>query len=297
MLAATHFLPLSLRRAPSRTRDGSPARGWRAGTATAPRIWQRPLTDCAPLQRKRKEASLQTFVINLDRSTERLADFYRINPHLKNISRFRAVDGRTIDRTKLVERGIFEENVKYTDGAVGNALSHLRLWNHSINLREPITVAEDDAIIHRNFESLTAQVIAELPPDWHIIFWGWNFDACAIFDFLPGLSMLLGCMTAKNIPSSREAFQSMPLRPTPYRLLCCFGIPCYSISPEGAARLTSLAVPIRHFTMAIPGFGEVSNSSIDIVVISLCKKINAYASFPPLVLTANDPSISTVLNP
>ncbi|MGH7054015.1 MAG: glycosyltransferase family 25 protein, partial [Stellaceae bacterium] len=207
-----------------------------------------------------------------------------------------AIDGRTIDRRKLVERGIFGENVKYTDGAVGNALSHLRLWNRGTGLREPITVAEDDAIFHRSFDSLAPEVIAQLPPDWHIIFWGWNFDSCTIFDLLPGISMIWGCLTAANIPSRQEAFQNMPLRPAPYRLLCCFGIPCYSISPAGAERLASLAVPIRHFTLAVPGLGEIYNASIDIVLISLCKKINAYASFPPLVLTPNERTRSTVQN-
>lgn len=237
------------------------------------------------------------FLINLDRSTERLADFHRVNPHLTNISRFSAVDGRTIDRRKLVEHGIFGENVKYTDGAIGNALSHLRLWNHAINLREPITVAEDDTAFHRNFESLAPQVIAELPRDWHIILWGWNFDACAVFDFLPGISMIWACLTAENVRSRQDAFQNIPLRPAAYRLLCSFGTPCYSVSPAGAERLTSLSVPIRHFTIAIPGLGEVYNSGLDIVLTSICKKINAYVSFPPLVLTANDRSKSTVQRP
>lgn len=239
---------------------------------------------------------MRIFLINLDRSPERLAEFHRVNQHLTSVSRFAAVDGRTIDRSKLVAHGIFGENVKYTDGAIGNALSHLRLWKHATDLDEPITVAEDDTIFHRNFESLAPQVIAELPPDWHIILWGWNFDSCTIFNLLPGISMIWGCLTAGNIASRQEAFQNMPLRPAPYRLLCSFGIPCYSISPAGAERLTSLALPIRHFTLTVPGLGEIYNASIDIVLISLCKKTNAYASFPPLVLTANERSKSTVQN-
>ncbi|MGH7119445.1 MAG: glycosyltransferase family 25 protein, partial [Acetobacteraceae bacterium] len=135
---------------------------------------------------------MRIFLINLDRNPDRLAKFHRVNRHLTNVSRFSAIDGRTIDRRKLVERGIFGENVKYTDGAVGNALSHLRLWNRATGLREPITVAEDDAIFHRGFEQLAPDVIAQLPPDWHIIFWGWNFDSCTIFDLLPGVSMIWG---------------------------------------------------------------------------------------------------------
>lgn len=240
---------------------------------------------------------MRIFLINLDRTPERLADFYRVNSHLKDVSRFSAVDGRTIDRKKLVERGIFGEGVRYTDGAIGNALSHLRLWNRARELREPITVAEDDSIFHSAFESMAPEVIRELPSDWHIIFWGWNFDACVIFDLLPGLSMISSCLTAGTIPSRRDAFQNMPLRPTPYRLLCSFGIPCYSVSPAGAEILTSLVVPIRHFTISIPGVGEVHNSSIDIALIGICKKINAYVSFPPLILTPNDRSISTVQKP
>lgn len=239
---------------------------------------------------------MRTYLINLDRTPERLADFHRVNAHLKDVTRFSAVDGRTIDRRKLVERGILAEDVRYTDGAIGNTLSHLRLWNRAIELREPITVAEDDAIFHYQFESLAPEVISQLPADWHIIWWGWNFDACTIFDFLPGLSMISACLTANQISSRRDTFQNMPVRPAPYRLLCCFGTPCYSVSPAGAERLTSLALPIRHFTITIQGVGEIHNSSIDIVLISICRQINAYASFPPLILTPNERSKSTVQN-
>lgn len=101
----------------------------------------------------RANAAMRIFLINLDRTPERLADFRRVNSHLKDVSRFSAVDGRTIDRKKLVERGIFTEGVSYTDGAIGNALSHLRLWKQAIELGEPITVTEDDAIFHFQFES------------------------------------------------------------------------------------------------------------------------------------------------
>lgn len=109
--------------------------------------------------------------------------------------------------------------------------------------------------------------------------------------------MISTCLTAANIRSRRDAFQNMALRPTAYRLLCCFGIPCYSVSPAGAERLTSLALPIRPFTITVPGVGEIHNSSVDIALIGICKEINAYVSFPPLILTANERSISTVQNP
>jgi len=240
---------------------------------------------------------MQTFLINLDRTPDRLAEFWRINPNLKNVSRFPAVDGSTISREKLIEQNIFAPDVTYSAGAIGCALSHLRLWNTVITSKEPATIAEDDAIFHRDFETLAPSVIATLPPDWDMIVWGWNLDNVMLYDLFPGIGANF-VQVGNTIRQNWPAFQSSPLRPNAHKLTACFGTVCYSISPGGAEKLTSLAVPIRRFTLPLPGMkNPLTNYGIDIVLISLYSRINAFVCMPPLVLTVNDIAASTVQRP
>ena len=96
---------------------------------------------------------MQKVLINLDRSTERLETFYRMNSHIKDIERFSAIDGRGIRQT-LKEKGLLQESfgVDYTDGALGNAMSHKALWERAVASGEALTVIEDDAVFCKNFE-------------------------------------------------------------------------------------------------------------------------------------------------
>jgi hypothetical protein len=50
-------------------------------------------------------------LINLDRSTDRLAAFAARNQPLLPIRRFPAIDGATVSRADLVERGVFAPDV------------------------------------------------------------------------------------------------------------------------------------------------------------------------------------------
>ena len=106
--------------------------------------------------------SMQVHLINLDRSPERLAEFTTLNRHLADVVRFPAVDGRLVDRAPLVQRGIIETGLAYTDGALGNSLSHFALWDRAIEGGEPLTVIEDDGITNRRFENDAEELLAEI---------------------------------------------------------------------------------------------------------------------------------------
>src|SRR5262249_55008332 len=103
---------------------------------------------------------MQIHLINLDRSSDRLAEFKAANPHLEDVRRFSAIDGHQQNIAALVMRGIFETGVAegYTPGALGAALSHLALWEEAIATGEALTICEDDAIFNRAFAATAARV-------------------------------------------------------------------------------------------------------------------------------------------
>jgi glycosyl transferase, family 25 len=239
---------------------------------------------------------MQIHLINLDRSTERLAEFNALNRHLTNVTRFAALDGRQADRHALMIEGVIGPGLDYTDGALGNCLSHIALWDRAIADNEPVTLCEDDAIFNRGFERDAATLIDCLPADWHLLFWGWNFDAFAVFEMLPGVSPFLANFDQNQMRAGIEHFQSARVNPRAFRLLAAFGIVSYSISPAGARLLRQVLLPVRAAPVTVPAVGRrFANKDLSIALLDVLPRINAFASFPPLVITRNDHAISTVL--
>lgn len=240
---------------------------------------------------------MRIHLINLDRSTERLAEFTTLNRHLGDVVRFPAVDGRLVDRAPLVERGIIEPGLAYTDGALGNGLSHFALWDRAIEGGEAVTLIEDDGITNRRFENEAEELLGKLPADWHIVYWGWNFDTIAHFELLPGVSSFVANFDQKRLRRGIEAFQSAAVAPRPLRLYSAFGIVCYTISPLGAGVLKQLCRPLRNAPVVIPGVNRtLANSALDVALAGgVLARVNAFASFPPLVVTKNDHSLSTTV--
>jgi hypothetical protein len=90
-------------------------------------------------------------------------------------------------------------------------------------------------------------------------------------------------------------FQGLPVANRPIRLLQCFGIPCYSVTPRGARTLKDTCIPIREAKIFFPGLNhELANFGVDVMMNAVYPQIRAFASFPPLVVTKNEVSKSTI---
>lgn len=235
-------------------------------------------------------------VINLDRSKDRLLTFETLNSHLNlKFLPFSAVDGKEVARGPLVDRGIITADLCYGDGALGCALSHLALWDLAIEQKQSLTVCEDDAIFNRGFEVAAESLIKALPGEWHMILWGWNFDSVLLFDMLPGVSPCLGIFNQARMRMGIDAYQSASLMPRPFRLVRAFGTVGYSVSPTGAQALKQHCLPFRNMDIFFPGLERsVPNRDLGIMVNDAYPRIHAYVSFPPLIITRNLHSISTV---
>lgn len=239
---------------------------------------------------------MHIYVINLDRSEDRMVEFRRTNVHMPDIQRHSAVDGYTLDRDELVRANIVAPDLAYTAGAMGCALSHIFFWEAAIAQKTQITVCEDDAIFNRSFLSLAPELLESLPSDWDLVMWGWNFDSILLFDLMPGISPCLGTFNEEQMRAALTEFQCASLSPQLFRLLRAFGTVCYTVSEAGANKLVARCVPLRPITVAFPRIHSAfPNNGIDIAMNDAYPDLNAYVSFPPLVVTKNEHAASTVL--
>lgn len=253
----------------------------------------------------RKVLTLRVHVISLDRTPERFSAFSAINQHLSDVSRYPAVDGRQLDLGTLVARGLVSSDAlaTYSRNGLGCTLSHVSLWSAAIEADRPLTVAEDDGIFNHDFDAITEAAIRELPTDWDIVLWGFNFDAFMSFDMLPGVSYCLGQFDQQGVRQGIATFQQLKLSPRLFRLRWAFGTICYSISPKGARLLRTELCPIRPLIAAIPEGGRAVPGGThfrsvgpDNAMNSLYPRLNAFVSMPPLVVSKNETTTSTVQN-
>lgn len=233
-------------------------------------------------------------VISLRRSVARRLAFEERNGHL-DYAFVDAVDGRALPESVRADPALFAADLRYGPGARGLALSHLGLWQQAAAGDEALTVAEDDAIFRRDFSDRADAVLAALPPGWDLAVWGWNFDSILSVAEMPGVSPVGLIFDEARLRGAIPAFQAMTVPPRGLRLAACLGTPAYTVSPRGAAKLIARCFPLRRESVALPIVDmEIENVGIDVAMSAAYPEIAAYAAFPPLVVTENDKSGSTV---
>jgi glycosyl transferase, family 25 len=234
-------------------------------------------------------------VISLERSPERRAEFKRRNFRLA-YEFFNAIDGATLSQDAIAATRLFQPGLEYTKGAYGVALSHHTLWEEAIRCGELLTIAEDDAVFREDFADTQTAFLSQLPPGWDFVLWGWNFDSVLALRLLPGVPAVMGF----DQDSMRAAIKGFPFTggmPLSFRLDCSFGLPAYTISPAGARKFKSRCFPLADFFRPMPAMpNPVRNLGIDVAMASIYPACDAYVSFPPLVLTPNDHTTSTIQN-
>jgi len=233
------------------------------------------------------------YVISLARTPQRWREFEAVNRGGPAYTRFDAVDGSKADRDELIAAGLMTADLDYTAGAIGCALSHLRFWRACAAADGPITVCEDDAILHPDF-SRCAAAAADLQPDFDLILWGWNFNSVLSGELFQGAPFAM-VFEEERMRQSVAAFQAKPPTPSLLRLNRAFGCPSYTVSPKGAAKLLALCLPLAPCRVFFPLLDrEIDNTGIDIPMNAAYPKIAAYAAVPPLALTLNVTALSTV---
>jgi len=112
-------------------------------------------------------------------SKSRLDRFYKnIKKHNFNVTLWPAINGKTINIKKYVNKNYLPENFEMNmPGSLGCLLSHVTLWEYCHNSKgcEIALVLEDDVILDKKFlNTLNSISLEELPKDWQIIKLSYN---------------------------------------------------------------------------------------------------------------------------
>lgn len=239
--------------------------------------------------------SLPIQVISLRRTPQRRSRFAQENSAQPHVF-FDAVDALEIDRdSPEVQRLIPAGLLHYTRGAIGCALSHRALWDRAAEEDRPLTIAEDDAVLRHDFLVRSQETIGRLGDDWDVIMWGWNFDSFLSLREMPGVSPNIILSSQAQLRTRIAEFQRLDGAAHPLKLDKCLGTFCYSISPKGARLFRDQCFPLRNMQVFFPGLNRnMPNNGIDIAMNSVYATAKSYVAFPPLAVTRNETSESTV---
>jgi glycosyl transferase family 25 len=234
-------------------------------------------------------------VINLERSVSRKNEFIKNNQSI-DFEFVRGVDGRSLGKDVTHNEQYFINPLSFPSlGAYGVALSHLQLWERAIDLNIALTISEDDAIFRKDFMEESSKIITRLPADWDIILWGWNFDSILSIAAIPNISPSVMVFSQEQLRKNIDKFKCDQSQSHPFRLDKCFGIPAYTISPQGAKRYKLECFPMKNFELFFPVLNRrLPNAGIDVSMNRIYSSTNAYVAFPPLVVTKNEHEISTI---
>lgn len=240
-------------------------------------------------------ALASTYLINLDRSTDRLQRFNVRNSHLRHVVRMSAIDGTQIDRKQLIASGRVLSDLRYSAGTLSCALSHIQLWELAIAKSKPVTIFEDDIATHPHFQKCAADVLAALPNDWDFVQWGCminsenNLTAWVDLGRVPVRIDSTAPVRWRDDAGYR-AFQEEPLMiAAPVRMIHSWGLFAYSISIKGARLAIEHCLPLREQKIAIQN-RPWKDSGLDVKMCALYPRIKAFLSFPQLAIPCLDGS-------
>ncbi len=233
-------------------------------------------------------------VISLARSLDRRDTFSRLNAHV-DFAYFDAIEGAQLLPEVDSSPDLFEPGLRYNAGAIGCAMSHLMLWQEAAETGQVLTIVEDDAILRHDFHEQAVRAIDQLPADWDIVVWAWNFDSILSLNVMPGVSQAVMLFDQEKMRASVASFQGMTAAPSLLRLDKCFGTPAYAISPSGARKFMRECFPLKNFQLHFPVLNRMlPNNGIDIAMNRIYNLANSFCALPPLAITRNDHAISLI---
>jgi glycosyl transferase family 25 len=233
---------------------------------------------------------------SISREPQELENFLKLNGGCKiDFQRYEACDGAALSEDEAVKMKIVLPGKKFTKGSIGCAVSHFCLWQRCIEKGEPILVFEDDAAIRNDFNDAFPKLLAGLER-WDYLTFGYNTDSILDIEIAGGMSSAIAF--TPNYPSEQtlKDFARSAKPAAAYRLNNCFGTCGYAISPAGAKRLSKLCFPMDNRSITIAALKRTFPAfNFDCILNDVYRKMDAYASCPPLVLPKNDRNVSTTI--
>lgn len=229
---------------------------------------------------------MDIYVISLERSMDRKIVFDNYNSKYIKYTYFNAVDGKNINIDQLSKNILKKGSKNYSNGAIGCAQSHLNLWDKCIELDKPIIVLEDDAVVTKDFNKHVNNLMNSLlPKKWDIVQLNYNFDS--ILSYKNTNFETCNCVFNKTPVTSEHIsnFVSSKINTTVAKLNHCFGTSAYVINPTGAKLLKEKCFPLDNRIINMPFLNNISCFTIDCMMNSIYKDIDAYVCIFPFVIT------------
>lgn len=242
-------------------------------------------------------------VINLPARADRRAQFnaWNAKPDVE-IAFVDAVVGASLDRAELAaQKLVAPEASHFSAGALGNALSHHRLWLEAAAGSAPMFICEDDACLRADFAAQAAGALSQIASEWDIVFFGYNTNAIVAVQSRDGLKVLLHFDEGAKRNADYFTNFARDAAPSPTVLHCfqAWGTLAYAISPRGAQRLLRVCFPLTGAN-DIFMFGQnrkLQPYTLDgMINVALQRApLEAYCLFPPLAVSSNDVAGSDVV--
>jgi GR25 family glycosyltransferase involved in LPS biosynthesis len=139
-------------------------------------------------------SNIRVYVINLDRSRDRLSHFkqaIQFSDLPADFVRVSAVDAKRLDISKFISQearseiiaseknGYRKKHYELTRGAVGCFLSHIKVWKLIADSDDHYGIVfEDDASLHPQTNKKLIKNMKHIPGDWDIILLGYFCIKC-----------------------------------------------------------------------------------------------------------------------
>lgn len=205
------------------------------------------------------------------------------------------IEDTQVDRDGLLAAGVIaERDIGITDGALGYALTHMALWKRARDENQSLTICEDHAVLRQDFVEFHRHHVV-LREGFDTIHWGFNLDMHACYE-LPGYGELIWSTDHRQFHAEGavEAFQNARHPVRLYRARRLYGLPCYTVSPEGARKLLDLSKPLRkdveYFDLT-NGFGHVHpmftwTGGVDFFCVKdlASGQLNSWVAMPPMAI-------------
>lgn len=229
------------------------------------------------------------WLINLADRKDRLLRFTAENKII--VRRFEAVSPEVNSREIMLAEGIIEPSNAYTLPALCCARSHIDLWKQCRDSDRPITIFEDDTILHADFHEHSHQLAATIQ-DWDIILWGWNLDTSLTIEIIPGLWPARLSFAHDKNSANYKTSQSSQVDPRLMPLHVAAGLLAYSLSSAGAASLLDRCLPLGNIAASAPekGFSGWTNTGIDVETSRHYTAMRAFVCLPPIAYPVYSPS-------
>ena len=186
--------------------------------------------------------------ITLDTEGRRYQTFLKENKHLK-AEIFCGIRGSKLSRQDAITQGLITRELAFspllTDGAVGCASSHKRIWDKAAKEDKGYFILEDDCYTHPSINEFITNNLNKLM-EIDICFFGVNTDSILQSVCPTGLSTVK--IFVERHPSkewimnsfSKTDEQAVEL----HRLIKAFGNCAYFISPKGGKELAEKIFPL-----------------------------------------------------